>query len=170
MEKYDELLAQIEQQEKELLFTGFTNETAYTLGCMLVDMANSEDLHVTVDINRFGHQLFHYAFGGTSPDNDRWIRGKIKIASLMNHSSYYCELFFKNKGTTVEENFHLSALDYLPYGGCFPINIANVGMVGTITVSGLASADDHALVTRAIKKYLAGKKQPVQDTSKMQQV
>ena len=37
----------------------------------------------------------------------------------------------------------------------FPIIIKDVGVVGTITVSGLAQADDHALVIDAISAFLS---------------
>ena len=154
MNQYEKTLKIIEQQENELQFTEFSNDDALTIGNILVALAGKENLAVTIDITRFGQQLFHYAFNGTSADNDRWIKGKIKIACLMNHSSYYCELYFKNRGTTIEDDFHLPHTEYLPYGGCFPIMIANTGMIGTISVSGLASEDDHALVIKAISQYM----------------
>ncbi len=154
MENFDGLLLQLLEEEKSLQFTEFSNQTALQIGLILVDLAKARGLSVAIDITRNGHQLFHYAFAGTSPDNDRWIKGKTKIANMVGHSSYYCEMFFKNRGTTVEPDFHLSHLEYLPYGGSFPIIIANTGMIGTITVSGLPSEDDHKLVVEAIKKYL----------------
>jgi uncharacterized protein (UPF0303 family) len=155
MGEHDALLNQLEQQEKDLQFTEFSNDTAYSIGKMLVEMASQDHLSITIDITRFGQQLFHYACAGTSADNDRWIKGKIKIASMMGHSSYYCQMYFENRGTTAEQDFHLSSFEYLPSGGCFPIMITETGMVGTITVSGLPPEDDHALVVRAIQTYLS---------------
>ena len=39
-------------------------------------------------------------------------------------------------------------------GGAFPIRVAGAGVVAVITVSGLASDDDHQLVVDAITEYL----------------
>jgi uncharacterized protein (UPF0303 family) len=44
--------------------------------------------------------------------------------------------------------------DYAAHGGSFPIVVKGTGQVGTITVSGLAGVDDHALVVRALTWYL----------------
>jgi uncharacterized protein (UPF0303 family) len=154
MGEFDGLLLDLERQENELQFDAFTNETAWEVGNMLFRAAKEKGLAVTLDITRNSHQLFHYAFSGTSPDNDRWIKGKIKAATLMGHSSYYCEMFFKNRGMTMEQDFHLDHHEYLPYGGCFPVIIKGVGMVGTITASGLPSEEDHHLVTGVIRQYL----------------
>ena len=154
MGKFDSLLQELEQQEKDLQFKEFTNETALELGTLLIQEAKKNGHKITIDIMRNGHQLFHYAFEGTGPDNDRWIKGKVKVSNLMNHSSYHCQVYFENREKTIEEDFHLSHLEYLPYGGSFPIMIANVGMVGSITVSGLASDEDHRFVTGVIKKFL----------------
>ena len=39
-------------------------------------------------------------------------------------------------------------------GGAFPIIIKNVGIIGTITVSGMPDSMDHAYVTDAIRECL----------------
>ena len=44
--------------------------------------------------------------------------------------------------------------DFAAHGGSFPIVVKGTGQVGTITVSGLAGVDDHALVVRALTWYL----------------
>ncbi|ROR25793.1 heme-degrading protein [Mobilisporobacter senegalensis] len=54
----------------------------------------------------------------------------------------------------MEESSLLSSFEYAAHGGAFPIIIKNVGVVGTITVSGLAQEDDHALVLAVIKEFL----------------
>ncbi|OBV38936.1 heme-binding protein [Janthinobacterium psychrotolerans] len=49
---------------------------------------------------------------------------------------------------------YLDTLQYAGHGGAFPLIIRGVGMVGTVTVSGLAQADDHALVVAALQAQL----------------
>jgi uncharacterized protein (UPF0303 family) len=43
---------------------------------------------------------------------------------------------------------------FAAHGGAFPVRIKDVGVVGTVTVSGLPQADDHAFVTEMIGAFL----------------
>jgi uncharacterized protein (UPF0303 family) len=155
MENFDELLKQLEQQEAELQFANFTNRAAYDLGRMLIDIAQSENLSITTDITRGRQQLFHCALEGTSADNDRWIKGKSNLVNLTGHSSYYYEIKLKAEQKTIEEGMNLPGNEYFANGGSFPIRVMDVGVIGTISVSGLTSSEDHALIVRAVKKFLS---------------
>ena len=41
-------------------------------------------------------------------------------------------------------------------GGAFPIRVRGVGLVGTVTVSGLPQLEDHRLVVTTLERFLAG--------------
>jgi uncharacterized protein (UPF0303 family) len=58
----------------------------------------------------------------------------------------------------LEEAYQISESHYAAHGGCFPIIVKGTGMVGTITVSGLAQEEDHKLVVQAIREYLTKEK------------
>ncbi len=47
-----------------------------------------------------------------------------------------------------------SASDVVFCGGCFPLRIKGLGVVGAITVSGLSDVQDHQLAADALAKYL----------------
>lgn len=47
--------------------------------------------------------------------------------------------------------YAVSPADYADAGGSFPIRIEGVGVVGTITVSGLSQEADHRLATEALR-------------------
>nr|MDA3845354.1 heme-binding protein [Vallitaleaceae bacterium] len=55
---------------------------------------------------------------------------------------------------TIEEASLLDSWEYAAHGGCFPITIKNTGVIGTVTVSGLPSAEDHMLVVEVLADYL----------------
>lgn len=149
-----DVLEQLLQEEQELQFATFNEEDAWKLGSQLVELARSRNLPVTVDITRGTHQLFHAALRGTSPDNDEWVKRKVRLVYRFGHSSFYVGQVLKSKGKTLEQSYLVSESDYAPHGGCFPIIVKNTGIVGTITVSGLPQEEDHKLVVEAVRKYL----------------
>lgn len=149
-----DVLEQLLQEEQELQFAKFNEEDAWNLGSQLVELARSRNLPVTIDITRGTHQLFHAALRGTSPDNDEWVKRKVRLVYRFGHSSFYVGQVLKSKGKTLEQSYLVSESDYAPHGGCFPIIVKNTGIVGTVTVSGLPQEEDHKLVVEAIRKYM----------------
>lgn len=154
----DDILQQLLQEEKELQFTKFNEETAWNLGSQLVENARSKNLPVTIDITRGTHQLFHASLRGTAPDNDEWVKRKVRLVYRFGHSSFYVGQMLKSKGKSIEQSYLVSESEYAPHGGCFPIIVKDTGIVGTITVSGLPQEEDHKLVVEALRNYLAQEK------------
>ena len=87
-------------------------------------------------------------------DNDEWIKRKVRVVRRFGYSSFYMGQLLKSQNKSMEEKFFISASEYGPHGGCFPVIIKGSGMIGTITVSGLAQEEDHALVVQVIRAYL----------------
>jgi len=154
----DDILMQLLQEEQELQFTKFNEITAWQIGSQLVERSASNNLPVTIDITRGDHQLFHASLHGTSPDNDEWVKRKVRLVYRFQHSSFYMGQLLKSKGRRLEEAYLLPESEYAPHGGCFPIILKDTGMIGTITVSGLSQEEDHKLVVQAIRDYLAQEK------------
>ena len=154
----NDILKQLLQEEQELQFTKFNEDTAWQIGSQLVERSVREGLPVTIDITRGDHQLFHASLQGTSADNDEWIKRKVRLVYRFGHSSFYMGQLLKSKGKRIEEAYLLPESQYAPHGGCFPIIVKDTGMIGTITASGLAQEDDHRLVVQAIRDFLAQEK------------
>ena len=154
----DDILKQLLQEEEELQFTKFNEETAWQLGCLLVELASSKGLAVAIDITRGNHQLFHASLRGTSADNDEWIKRKVRLVYRFGHSSFYIGQLLKSKGKSIEQAYLIPESEFGPHGGCFPVIVKGTGMVGTVTVSGLPQEEDHKLVVQAIRNYLAQEK------------
>lgn len=154
----DDMLKQLLREEDELQFKNFSEETAWQVGCQIVEQAVKEGLPVTIDITRGAHQLFHASLHGTSADNDEWVKRKVRLVNRFGHSSFYIGQLLKSKGKSIEEAYLLSETEYAPHGGCFPVIVKGTGMVGTITVSGLPQEEDHKLVVQSIREFLAREK------------
>jgi uncharacterized protein (UPF0303 family) len=154
----DDILNRLLQEEQELQFTTFNEEIAWLLGSQLVELSMSKGLAVTIDITRGNHQLFHASLHGTSADNDEWIKRKVRLVYRFGHSSFYIGQLLKSKSKSIEQAYLIPESDYAPHGGCFPVIVKGVGMIGTVTVSGLPQEEDHKLVVQAIRAYLAQEK------------
>jgi uncharacterized protein (UPF0303 family) len=148
-------LAELAAEEDELQFTGFTNEDAWHLGSALVEVGVRQVAPIAVDISRNGHQLFHAALHGTTPDNDSWIQRKIRVVNRFGHSSLYVRQASIERGTTFEAEFGLDPEQYAAHGGGFPILVRSVGPIGVVVVSGLPQLEDHRVVVAAIRARLA---------------
>jgi uncharacterized protein (UPF0303 family) len=154
MNEYQATLKELQQQEIEIQFTSFTNDTALAVGMALLQEAKKHGKAVAIDITRSGQQLFHFAMEGTAIDNGEWIKRKNNVVRRFGHSSYYISTYLKNAGQTIEEKYLLPSSDYAAHGGAFPLIIRDVGVVGTITVSGLPQKEDHELVVSTLKQFL----------------
>jgi len=147
-------LAELLDQERRLVFDRFDNDTAWALGQQMVAAARERELPVVVSIERNGQRLFHAALPGTAADNDAWVERKVRVVRRYGHSSYQVGCQFRAAGGTFEEKSRLDPNEYAAHGGSFPLTIRNVGVVGSITVSGLPQADDHAFVVEQLAKFL----------------
>jgi uncharacterized protein (UPF0303 family) len=154
MEDYGALLEELLGQEQELQFARFSNEDALRLGMRLVERAQAQGKSISVDICRNGQQLFHAALPGTSADNDAWIRRKNNVVNRYGHSSLFVGTQFRAKGTTFEQSSRLDPDRYAAHGGAFPVIVREVGVIGTVTVSGLPQVEDHAFVVAVLREFL----------------
>ena len=146
-------LDELKQQEKEYEFDRFTCEDALKLGLILIEKAKSEKAPVAIDITRNGQQMFHYSFDEAAPDNDAWIQGKSKVVNFFHSSSLYMEYWLEENQKDMVKDRCVDPLVYRASGGSFPLTIKNVGIVGTITVSGLPSHLDHQLILDSLEEY-----------------
>jgi uncharacterized protein (UPF0303 family) len=148
-------LAQLAEQEERLQFTKFDNETALALGQQLLAAARERKLPVTISVRRNGQRLFHAALPGTAADNDAWIDRKSRVVDRYGHSSFLVGTQFRAKDGSFEEHSRLNPDEYAAHGGVFPVLVRGVGPVGTVGVSGLPQAEDHAFVVEQLEIFLA---------------
>ena len=148
------VLAELIAEQEALQFASFGFDEAYAIGQDLVEHARRARLAVTIDVAVNDQQLFHAALPGTAPDNDQWVIRKNRVVVRFFRSSYYIAKLLEAKGQTIEAVFGVPSADFAPFGGAVPITVRGVGVVGTVTVSGLPHQDDHRMVVGALRRYL----------------
>nr|ACN58963.1 cellulase precursor [uncultured bacterium BLR10] len=147
-------LATLVRQEQLLQFDSFTNDTALELGLRVIELARAAHKTVAVNITRDGLVLFHHGMQGTTADNLNWIRRKSNLVNRTGHSSFYTHTEVKNGGGDYDAIPTLDPREFAAHGGSFPLVIKGAGPIGTITVTGLPGAEDHAMVVAALKACL----------------
>ncbi len=152
----NDILERLLEQEERLRFPFFNEESAWELGCLFAQRAKRDALAITVDIAMKDRVLFRHSRAGTSPDNQAWIKRKKRTVNRFGHSSFYIGKKLESLGLTMSEKYYLSERDYAAHGGCFPLRVEGVGVIGTVTVSGLPQEEDHALVVEVLSAFLAG--------------
>ncbi|MFJ9676637.1 heme-degrading domain-containing protein [Streptomyces sp. NPDC101194] len=146
-------ISELIAQERRLTLPHFSYDDAYALGGLLVAMARERHAPIAIDIRRGAQQLFHAALPGSSADNDAWIDRKRKVVERFGESSYLVGSRFRAKGTTFDDASRLDLGTYAAHGGSFPIAVEGAGVIGSVTVSGLPQAEDHALVVEALEQF-----------------
>jgi uncharacterized protein (UPF0303 family) len=148
-------IARIALQQSTLVLPAFSAEIAWQLGTLLHGLCLDRGHALIIDIRRFGsphQQLFFAAVGDTPPDLERWVARKVNVVARLHRSSYEIGLGLQleQKDFAARYGFPNADSDFAPHGGSFPITVANAGIVGAVTLSGLPQREDHALVVEAL--------------------
>ena len=150
----DNILEMRDKEHEEIQFNSFSNKLALKIGLRMVEKAEKAGLPLAIDICKNGQQIFHYAFKGTSTDNNEWISRKNRTVNRFGKSSLYMKEFLREKESSLKELFFIDDKDYAVFGGAFPIMIRDTGVIGTVTVSGLPDVEDHEFVVSALREFL----------------
>ena len=150
------LLEELAAQEAELVLPRLTQSDAVALGLALFDVARAESLPVVVDVRHGDQVVFHAALPGPSATNDLWVERKVRVVRLVGTSSLRAGAEAAAEGAAFEERQRVDPLRYAAHGGAFPLVVRDVGLVGVVTVSGLPQVEDHRLVVRVLREFLAG--------------
>lgn len=145
-------LAELRGQEDELVFASFDHHDAWRLGSLIANHAISEGHGVAIDIRRHNIVLFRCVLPGATSDQEEWIRRKAASVLRFEHSTALLTECFTGYDPT--QGGWLTPEDYTLAGGSFPIRVRGAGVVGAVTVSGLASDKDHELAVYGIRTYL----------------
>jgi len=146
-------LKRLEEQERKLVFTDFSHADAWQLGTILVGVAAERNLAIAIRITIGEQTAFQVGMPGSSSDNDDWLVRKARAVQRFGASTFLLKIRGEVTGRSYAE---LDTTRFAIAGGCVPIKTESGALLGTVGVSGLAQADDHALVVDAVLQFLSG--------------
>lgn len=141
-----------QHHQQVLVFNAFNQDTAWALGNALKIEAESQRFALAIDISVNHHGWFSYLMPGATAENTDWVRRKRNLVDLLGISSYAAGLMLQQRQTTLSERYGVNSRDYAAFGGGVPLMVAQVGIVGSITVSGAPQRDDHNLVISVVAR------------------
>lgn len=145
-------LAELRQQEEELVFASFDHHDAWRLGSLIANHAIASGFGVAIDIRRHNLVLFRCVLPGSTADQEEWIRRKSAAVLRFEHSTALLTEQFSERDPL--GGGWLAPEDYTLAGGSFPLRVKGAGVIGAVTVSGLSSDEDHQMAVDGIRNYL----------------
>lgn len=147
-------IAKVIEQERSLVFERFDEAVAVAIGSSIWEYGRANGLTLVADVRLWDRPLFYAALPGTTADNAEWVRRKSNLVELLHKSTYRVVLERTFEERVFPPHRALDAAHYALAGGAFPVNVRGIGVVGSITVSGLAERDDHRVAVAAIARQL----------------
>ncbi|PCE15757.1 hypothetical protein AUC47_12880 [Microbacterium sp. SZ1] len=154
----DAWLSRLEEEHSELELDRFDRADAWRLGREIAERGLTKSAPIAIDIRTASGVLFHASLPGATADNDSWVAKKAATALRFETSTALLEARVAAGGRDPMEPGWLDAATYAVAGGAVPVRVRGVGVVAVATVSGLPSADDHALVASALRELAAAQR------------
>lgn len=136
---------------KRIELEKFSNRLALEMGLHIVELAKSRNQYIGVEISRLNHTVFLYMDDGLPADKHNWLRRKANVAKHFEESSLSVKNDLEERSISLVKTFGLDEKDFVPKGGSIPVFVKGVGMVATITVTGLPDVEDHKIIIDALE-------------------
>lgn len=142
-----------DQQAVRTTLPTFNAEIARKLGEIAVNIGSRRALPIAVSVVQPQGPLYFCALEGSSADNAEWLRRKQNTVFHFGKSSLEVGAVFAHEDRSLASH-GLSVSDFTLFGGGVPLRVANAGIVGAMSVSGLDHVADHELVIEALCWHL----------------
>ncbi|MCR5420113.1 MAG: heme-binding protein [Lachnospiraceae bacterium] len=141
------------EEEALYQFTEFSQSEALKLGSFIYEKSKKFPKPVAIEI-RINHlTVFSFYPDGTNKNNSFWLKAKANTVDMTQHSSLLFWTDVQLSGSSQEDK-RMPYKEYACCGGGFPLIVKNIGVVGSICVSGLPHMEDHKVIIDSLKEYL----------------
>ena len=143
----------MQAQERELAFTRFDKNDAYTLGTIAANIILERGVDLAVDVILRGHHVFRAVLNDCDQETDDWLPKKAAVAQHFGESSLLVKYRHEAAGTLFTD-LDLDHTQYRAFGGSVPLRVDGV-VAGTITLSGTGDEMEHEVAIEALRKFLS---------------
>ncbi|TCW87066.1 heme-degrading domain-containing protein [Burkholderia sp. SRS-46] len=142
-----------DEQASHTLLPCFNADAARRLGDIAVNLASRRGLPIAVSVVSARVPLFYCALDGSDAGDSETIRRRQNTVFRFGKSSLEVGASFARSGRSLQAE-GLSGDDYALDGGGVPLRVAHAGLVGAMTIAGLDSLRNHALVVESLRWYV----------------
>lgn len=158
-----QLIEAMRAQEQTLVLPKFSQADAWQVGQALYTKSVEREMPLFMEIFVNGGVRFSAATPKAHNNLAEWVRRKRNLTLRMGQSSYITRLTFEEWGASLE-SFGMNSAEYGLGGGSFPIIIADVGIIGAISTSGVSDIIEHDLVVECISEHFGREFNPLQQS------
>ena len=98
------ILEDLLNEERELVFEKFNNDDALKLGLMIIEYSKANNISMGVKIERNRQVLFSHLMDGTCYENQMWYNRKKNVVDRYFHSSKFVKEMFLSNNQTFSDN------------------------------------------------------------------
>lgn len=145
----DKILKQ--ESESSLPHFGLEDLNDFVETLIETGKSNYERVCILIKLNK--RPVFFHAGNKTTNENNVWISKKEHTVDLFDHSSLFEKALNADNPEQFFNDSGLSPQEYAIVGGGLPIIVDQVGIVGSLIVSGLTDEEDHELGYNSLLAY-----------------
>ena len=145
---------QLLDEEQILKIPSLTNSDATEIGAIAATLGRRRNLPITIEVRIGNWMVYHASLEGSKPENDWWIKRKVAVVMLKQHSTMYERVFAEERGVDWHKENNLQDETHAIHGGAIPL-ITNEGFKGILIISGLPQVEDHLFAVEVLTEFLA---------------
>jgi uncharacterized protein (UPF0303 family) len=147
---------QLLNEEQILKLPSLTNSDAIEIGQIAVNTGSQRKLPITIEVRIGDWVVFHASLQGSKPENDLWIKRKVLVVVLTQHSTMFERISAEERRVDWHKEHGVTDETHAIHGGALPL-ITEEGFKGILTISGLPQIEDHLLAVEVLTEFLARK-------------
>ena len=144
------------EEEKILNLPSLTNTDAIEIGEIATTLGKQRKVPIAIEVRIGDWIVFHASLQGSKSENDWWIKRKVAVVMLKQHSTMYERVSAEERGVDWHKENNVQDETHAIHGGALPL-ITPEGFKGILIISGLPQVEDHLFAVEVLTEFLARK-------------